>query len=213
MILESNLIETDPSRYDPEAVIDDDEREEVSQYENAPKHRSMYSDEEDDEDSSETESNDSADEEESSDDYDGEYESVTTSSDDEEEEDEEVRRVMPAATSQPRTSVASPKKRRSNNRLKNNEAGSSTEVGSEDLSSDEDTDDMSDFGSDFSSGTATECEFTDSEGRPNPFHKQLEVPDIVVEPGSPAAQPRMHKRGTVLDQGRYSAMSWDLPSF
>ena len=91
-----------------------------------------------------------------------------------------------------------------NNRITNE--GSSTEVGSEDLSSDEDTDndeDMSDFGSDFSSGTATECEFTDSEGRPNPFHKQLEVPDIVVEPGSPAVQPR-HKRGTVLDQGCYS---------
>ena len=73
---------------------------------------------------------------------------------------------------------------------------------------DEDTDDdMSDFGSDFSSGSATECEFTDSEGRPNPFHKQLEVPDIVVEPGSPAMPPRGHKRGTVLDQGCYTVLS------
>ena len=35
-------------------------------------------------------------------------------------------------------------------------------------------------------GTATECEFTDSEGRPNPFHKQLETADSHNE--------RMHKR-------------------
>ena len=199
-------------RYDPEAVIDDDDddREEKSQYENAPKNkgrrRSNVSYSDDDEATSDTESNDSA--EESSDDYDGEYESVTTSSDDDDDEAEEVRRNVGRipATSQPRTT--STKKRTAatrNNRITaDDNEGTSTEVGSEDLSSDEDTDDdddddMSDFGSDFSSGSATECEFTDSEGRPNPFHKQLEVPDIVVEPGSPAMPPR-HKRGTVLDQ-------------
>ena len=35
------------------------------------------------------------------------------------------------------------------------------------------------------SETNTECDFTDSEGRPNPFHKELEVPSILIEPGSP----------------------------
>ena len=33
------------------------------------------------------------------------------------------------------------------------------------------------------SETNTECDFTDSEGRPNPFHKELEVPSILIEPG------------------------------
>ena len=36
------------------------------------------------------------------------------------------------------------------------------------------------------SESLTECEFTDSEGRPNPFHKQLDVPQIVIESGSPS---------------------------
>ena len=35
------------------------------------------------------------------------------------------------------------------------------------------------------SESLTECEFTDSEGRPNPFHKHMEVPKIVIQAGSP----------------------------
>ena len=35
------------------------------------------------------------------------------------------------------------------------------------------------------SESLTECEFTDSEGRPNPFHKHIEVPKIVIQAGSP----------------------------
>ena len=35
------------------------------------------------------------------------------------------------------------------------------------------------------SETNTECDFTDSEGRPNPFHKELEVPSILIDAGSP----------------------------
>ena len=200
-------------KYDPEALIDDDD-EEVSKYENAPKKRAgnlkpsrrrgRRNLSPSDDETSDTESNDSEDEE-SSDDYDGEYESVSTSSDDEDEDEESSRKEVGRI----RTTVASrggkTKKRtvaRNNRIVADDNEGTSTEVGSEDLSSDEDTDDddTSDLGSDFSSGTATECEFTDSEGRPNPFHKQLEVPDIVVEPGSPAVQLRRpYKRGTVLD--------------
>ena len=51
-------------------------------------------------------------------------------------------------------------------------------------SSDEEED--SDFDSDLNvSESLTECEFTDSEGRPNPFHKHIEVPKIVIQAGSP----------------------------
>ena len=47
----------------------------------------------------------------------------------------------------------------------------------------------SDFASDLNnSESLTECEFTDSEGRPNPFHKHIEVPKIVIEAGSPAVR-------------------------
>ena len=50
-------------------------------------------------------------------------------------------------------------------------------------SSDEDEDS---FDSDLNvSESLTECEFTDSEGRPNPFHKHIEVPKIVIQAGSP----------------------------
>ena len=58
---------------------------------------------------------------------------------------------------------------------------------SEEESSDEEED--SDFDSDLNnSESLTECEFTDSEGRPNPFHKHIEVPKIVIEAGSPAVR-------------------------
>ena len=47
-------------------------------------------------------------------------------------------------------------------------------------------DDDSEFDSDLNvSESLTECEFTDSEGRPNPFHKHIEVPKIVIQAGSP----------------------------
>ena len=49
-----------------------------------------------------------------------------------------------------------------------------------------DDDDDSEFDSDLNvSESLTECEFTDSEGRPNPFHKHIEVPKIVIQAGSP----------------------------
>jgi hypothetical protein len=76
------------------------------------------------------------------------------------------------------------------------EDDTSTEVDSDEetTSTDDDDDssssDSSESGSEFSSGTNTECEFTDSEGKPNPFHKELEVPKIVIEPGSPVASAR-----------------------
>jgi len=73
------------------------------------------------------------------------------------------------------------------------EDDTSTEVDSDDESSSSDDDSSSSSESsesEFSSGTNTECEFTDSEGKPNPFHKELEVPKIVIEPGSPLASTR-----------------------
>ncbi len=73
------------------------------------------------------------------------------------------------------------------------EEETSTEVDSDDesTSSDDDSSSSSESSeSEFSSGTNTECEFTDSEGKPNPFHKELEVPKIVIEPGSPLASTR-----------------------
>ena len=84
-----------------------------------------------------------------------------------------------------------PKRRKS-------EDETSTEVDSDDDTtstddSDDDSSSSSSESSDFSSGTNTECEFTDSEGKPNPFHKELEVPKIVIEPGSPVA-PRHQAR-------------------
>jgi hypothetical protein len=101
--------------------------------------------------------------------------------------------------------------RRRPKRLKSDEE-SSTEIESEDETTstdgdDSDTDDSSSDSSesDFSSGTNTECEFTDSEGKPNPFHKELEVPKIVIEPGSPVA-PRRQPRPEpvrVYPQQRY----------
>ena len=46
----------------------------------------------------------------------------------------------------------------------------------------------SDFDSDLNvSESLTECEFTDSEGRPNPFHKHIEVPKIAIQACSPRA--------------------------
>ena len=48
-------------------------------------------------------------------------------------------------------------------------------------------DERDSFDSDLNaSESLTECEFTDSEGRPNPFHKHMEVPKIVIQAGSPA---------------------------
>ena len=69
------------------------------------------------------------------------------------------------------------------------ETTETSEVDSDDdLTSSSDDSDDSDSESSFDSElnvseSLTECEFTDSEGRPNPFHKQMEVPSIVV--GSP----------------------------
>jgi hypothetical protein len=77
---------------------------------------------------------------------------------------------------------------------------SSTEVDSDDDTTSTDDEDSSseesssDGESDFSSGTNTECEFTDSEGKPNPFHKELEVPKIVIEPGSPVGPRQRNSR-------------------
>ena len=48
--------------------------------------------------------------------------------------------------------------------------------------SEEEEESLDDFSG---SESNSECEFTDSEGRPNPFHKELEVPSILIEPGSP----------------------------
>ena len=68
---------------------------------------------------------------------------------------------------------------------------SSTEQDSDsdddDLTSSEDDSESSDDSLDDFSGSEsnTECDFTDSEGRPNPFHKDLEVPRILIEPESP----------------------------
>ncbi len=74
------------------------------------------------------------------------------------------------------------------------ESDTSTEVGSSDLSSedssDEETEESETSSDEFSSASATECEFTDSEGRPNPFHKELEE-GRVVGPDSPGAARRI----------------------
>ncbi len=58
----------------------------------------------------------------------------------------------------------------------------SDDSGSEDSSEDSEEDSLDDFSG---SETNTECDFTDSEGRPNPFHKELEVPSILIDAGSP----------------------------
>ena len=73
------------------------------------------------------------------------------------------------------------------------ETDTSTEVGSEDLSSAEDdsSEEEEEEKDEFSSATATECEFTDSEGRPNPFHKEIEE-GRVVGPESPGASRRIY---------------------
>ena len=77
-------------------------------------------------------------------------------------------------------------------RKQESEDETSTEIDSdnETTSTDDDSSSSSESGSEFSSGTNTECEFTDSEGKPNPFHKELEVPKIVIEPGSPIESAR-----------------------
>ena len=151
-----------------------------------------YEETSEEEDETDTDSS----EESSDDDYDGEYESVTTSEEEDDEDLEVVRPSIPKSTSANR--IRQQQQRRvAQSTDDEDEDGTSTEVGSEDLSSNQDSGDSSDFGSEFSSGTATECEFTDSEGRPNPFHKQLEIPNIVVEPGSPVTG---HRKGVVLDQ-------------
>jgi hypothetical protein len=166
-------------------------------------------------------SDDDSDSDESSDDYDGEYESVTTSSDEESEENEVVAAVaaekrsrIPAADAAAAASVLKSNRNRQQQQRSrrrhstSDDEDTSTEVGSDDLSSDDDTTSEEEeekkkngkgdnSGSDFTSGSATECEFTDSEGRPNPFHKQLEIPNIVVEPGSPI--PAVHRKGVVID--------------
>ncbi len=85
------------------------------------------------------------------------------------------------------------------------ESDTSTEVGSEDLSSAEDDDSEDEVSrssenssSSFSSGSATECEFTDSEGRPNPFHKELEEGGRIIGPESPGASRRLHGQQKVI---------------
>ena len=60
------------------------------------------------------------------------------------------------------------------------------ESDSETEDSESDSESSSESIDDFSgSETNTECDFTDSEGRPNPFHKELEVPSILIDAGSP----------------------------
>merc|ERR1712223_1720171 len=61
---------------------------------------------------------------------------------------------------------------------------SSSSVGDSETDSDLDHETAS-LGEFSGSETNTECDYTDSEGRPNPFHKELEVPSILIEPGSP----------------------------
>lgn len=135
-------------------------------------------------------------------DYDGEYESTSEDESGQEENDSKALKLPPKP----------PKRRESRQRMRRHgaalveESDTSTEVGSEDLSSDEDDDDddeetdSEDF--DLSSGTATECEFTDSEGKPNPFHKQLEPPKIVIQPGSPLLKRLDGRTRPLLDKGK-----------
>jgi len=81
----------------------------------------------------------------------------------------------------------------------------STEVGSEDLSSseeessDEETTSSED---EFSSKSATECEFTDSEGKPNPFHKDLDDSSgRIIGPESPGAARRIYAQHKIPPPG------------
>ncbi|XP_059096471.1 F-actin-monooxygenase MICAL3-like isoform X1 [Tigriopus californicus] len=154
------------------------------------------------EDSSDVSSSD-LDEDDS--DYDGEYES--TSEDESGPEENESSDGSKALKLPPKP----PKRRESRQRMRRHggavveESDTSTEVGSEDLSSDDDDDDDEETDSedfDLSSGTATECEFTDSEGKPNPFHKQLEPPKIVIQPGSPLLKHLDGRVRPLLDKGK-----------
>lgn len=81
--------------------------------------------------------------------------------------------------SRPSFQIATVFTNQSSNHLKRNFEweGEASEAASDDLETYDD--------SDFSSGTNTECEFTDSEGKPNPFHKYLEAPGIVSQSLSP----------------------------
>ena len=142
-----------------------------------PSHSSVTSSDNDDDDDDE--------------DYDGEYESVTTSSEEDEEDsqDEQFKGVVPPGYV--RSIIVPPRPPQRRHQLQKRHSAetssdTSTEVGSDDLSSDEDSSSEDEF----SSGSATECEFTDSEGRPNPFHKQLELPKLTVQAASPVVQRR-----------------------
>ena len=137
----------------------------------------------------------SSDEEDADADYeDSEYESDSSDS----ELDEGCSNIKLSVPLHPMQQRRKPSKTCPHKGHQKNQPVSSTEQDSEDDSEDSDSSSAGDSETeseleenvasidDFSgSETNTECDFTDSEGRPNPFHKELEVPSILIEPGSP----------------------------
>ncbi len=88
-------------------------------------------------------------------------------------------------------------------------------MGSEDLSSNEETETETESEEDedeFSSASATECEFTDSEGRPNPFHKELEE-GRVVGPESPGASRRIYAQHLIPAPADPSQQNQQAPEY
>ena len=156
----------------------------------------FFSSSSDDEEDDDDDDDDDCDEDDREADYeDSEYESVSSDS----ELDEgcsNIKLTVPLhPTGRRSRKKVCPHGKRQLSSTEEHEEESDSES-SDDLESEQSEDEESEEESldEFSgSESNSECEFTDSEGKPNPFHKELEVPSILIQPGSPAELPGMRR--------------------